>query len=199
MKRRRIRRNPTYGSVEQFITARGPREFSMADLERNIGGPANLLALELGRLINQGRIIKSSRSGGVQFYQAVSAVPTPKPGYVPTYKVGEMRDADVSKAFLVLSEIPEIEAMRAHNFVERAKTELTVAMRQRDVVQAAMRSAQQRRDRAALMQAENALEGAEMRVARAKRALADAERDLRRLDPEHFAPKRNPRRKRRRK
>ena len=202
-----VRRNPApkHGSVEHFLMSRGVREFTQADLESNIGGSPNMLAMELGRLVAQGKVIKSSRSGGVQFYQVVEA-PAPKYESQAEYReefqrsAEQQQDVDLRvRTLATLGSIPEVQAMRAQQTLQRAQQSVSSAAAGKRTVEQQIAAAQAKRDRAALVRLESQLESATAVLARAKRALMEAERDVRKLDPESLAPKRNPRRKRRKK
>lgn len=187
MKRRR--HNPAYGSVEQFVAARGAREFSMADITAQVGGVPNMLALELARLIAKGQVVKSSKEGGVQFYQATFA-PAPKREWQPAHSASEIipwSERQTERAHAALQRIgeaakaPEAQAQRAKMAVDRAKAELAAATNERIGIEAKIGAAQLRRDRVALGQLESQLDAVQAKVARARRMLNDAERDAARL------------------
>lgn len=204
-----LSKNPAkYGSVEQFVTNRGMREFSIGNVEAAVGGTKGMLTLELGRLVAQGKVRKTSKVGGVQFYMSVpTEQQAPKPAYVsptwqPTQRTPEQEAAlDLQTRHLAtLGSIPEVQAMRAHSAVARAKDAVNKAMAAKRAADAKAAAAQSARNRGLLMQAEGEQEAASAMLARAKRNLVDAELHLRRMDPtgEH-APEKNPRKRKRRK
>lgn len=208
-----VKSNPAkVGSVEQFIMQRGLREFSIGDVEASVGGTKGMLNLELGRLVAQGKVRKTSKVAGVQFYMPVPAeLQAPKPAYVsPTWGPGaprtpeqERKVEELARTAAEMSSIPEVQMMRAHANVAKAKEAVNKALANMRAADAKVAAAQAARNRGLLMQAEAQQETASAELARAKRNLVDAQLHLRRVDPEGLeapekGPRRNPRKRKKR-